>query len=73
MKGDMTPTAVLRKRMKQGGITLKDIAEASGESEQTVCRILNEQLVNKIHQAGEKLVRQANEELTKELFECDYN
>ena len=69
----MTPTAVLRKRMKQGGITLKNLAEESGESEQTVCRVLNAHLVNKIMTAGDKLVRQANEELTKELFECDYS
>tara|TARA_R100000656_G_scaffold116840_1_gene90027 strand:+ start:203 stop:424 length:222 start_codon:yes stop_codon:yes gene_type:complete len=72
MKGDMTPTAVLRKRMKQGGITLKNLAEATGKSEQTVCRVLNEDLVNKIMRTGDKLVRQANEDLTKELFECDY-
>jgi hypothetical protein len=53
--------------MKRGGITLKKVAEATGESEQTVCRILNEDLISKIHNAGNQLVRDANEALTKDL------
>ena len=63
----MSEIRVLRSRMKRGGITLKKVAEATGESEQTVCRILNEDLISKIHNAGNQLVRDANEALTKDL------
>jgi len=68
----MSQINILRKRMKKGGITLKDLAYECGESEQTVCRILNQELVDKIHAAGNKLVKEANAELTKELFESEY-
>ena len=63
----MSEILVLRSRMKRGGITLKKVAEATGESEQTVCRILNEELNSKIHNAGNQLVRDANDALTKDL------
>ncbi len=68
----MSKIDVLRKRMKQGGITLKDLAYKCGESEQTVCRVLNQELFDKIHAAGNKLVREANAELTRELFDEEY-
>jgi DNA-binding LacI/PurR family transcriptional regulator len=58
--------------MKKGGITLKDLAYRCGESEQTVCRILNQELNDKIHEAGKTLVKEANEELTRELFDEEY-
>jgi len=58
--------------MKKAGVTLKSVAYLANESEQTVCRILNQELVEKIMAAGNKLVKDANEELTKELFEAEY-
>ena len=68
----MSQINILRKRMKRAGITLKSVAYLAGESEQTVCRVLNKDLVEKIHAAGDTLVREANEKLTKELFEEEY-
>ena len=58
--------------MKRAGVRLKSVAYLANESEQTVCRILNQELVEKIMAAGNKLVKDANEELTKELFEAEY-
>jgi len=63
---------ILRRRMKKAGVTLKSVAYLAEESEQTVCRILNKELNEKIHTAANKLVKDANEELTKELFEAEY-
>ena len=68
----MERTCILRKRMKRAGITLKSVAYLAGESAQTVCRVLNKDLVEKIHAAGNTLVKEANEKLTKELFEEEY-
>ena len=56
--------------MKKAGITLKSVAYLAGESEQTVCRVLNKDLIEKIHAAGNTLVKQAIEKLTKDLFEA---
>lgn len=58
--------------MKKAGVTLKSLSYLADESEQTVCRILNQDLNEKIHAAGNQLVREANAELTKELFESEY-
>ena len=55
--------------MKKAGVTLKSLSYLAEESEQTVCRILNQGLNEKIHAAGNKLVKDANAELTKELYE----
>lgn len=63
---------ILRRRMKKAGVTLKSVAYLANESEQTVCRILNEELLEKVMTAGNRLVKEANEELTKELFEDEY-
>lgn len=63
---------ILRKRMKKAGVTLKSVAYLANESEQTVCRILNQELLEKVMAAGNSLVKEANEELTKELFEAEY-
>ena len=71
-KNFMDEISVLRRRMKKAGVTLKSVAYLAGESEQTVCRILNKELNEKIHAAANKLVKEANEELTKELFESEY-
>ena len=71
-KEGMESTTILRRRMKKAGITLKSVAYLAGESEQTVCRVLNKDLVEKIHAAGNTLVKQANEKLTKELFDAEY-
>jgi len=68
----MEQISILRRRMKKAGVTLKSVAYLANESEQTVCRILNQELVEKIMAAGNKLVKDANEELTKELFEAEY-
>ncbi len=68
-KINMEKTTILRKRMKQVGVTLKSVAYLSDESEQTVCRILNQELNEKIHEAGNKLVKEAGEKLIKELTE----
>jgi len=68
----MDQISILRRRMKKAGVTLKSVAYLANESEQTVCRILNQELVEKIMAAGNKLVKDANEELTKELFEAEY-
>ena len=68
----MDQISILRRRMKRAGVTLKSVAYLANESEQTVCRILNQELVEKIMAAGNKLVKDANEELTKELFEAEY-
>ena len=73
MQRSMENTTILRKRMKKAGITLKSVAYLAGESEQTVCRVLNKDLIEKIHAAGNTLVKQANEKLTKELFEAEYS
>ena len=71
-KEGMESTTILRRRMKKAGITLKSVAYLAGESEQTVCRILNKELIEKIHAAGNTLVKEANNTLTKELFEEEY-
>jgi len=71
-KEGMESTTILRRRMKKAGITLKSVAYLAGESEQTVCRILNVDLIEKIHAAGNTLVKEANQTLTKELFEEEY-
>jgi hypothetical protein len=63
---------ILRRRMKKAGVTLKSVAYLANESEQTVCRILNQELLEKVMAAGNTLVKEANEELTKELFEDEY-
>jgi len=63
---------ILRRRMKKAGVTLKSVAYLASESEQTVCRILNQELLEKVMAAGNQLVKEANEELTKELFEDEY-
>jgi len=63
---------ILRKRMKKAGVTLKSVAYLANESEQTVCRLLNQELIEKVMAAGNTLVKEANEELTKELFESEY-
>ena len=63
---------ILRRRMKKAGVTLKSVAYLANESEQTVCRILNQELLEKVMAAGNSLVKEANEELTKELFESEY-
>jgi hypothetical protein len=68
----MDKISVLRKRMKKAGVTLKSVAYLANESEQTVCRILNQELLEKVMAAGNSLVKEANEELTKELFEAEY-
>ena len=68
----MEQISILRKRMKKAGITLKSLSYLADESEQTVCRILNQELNEKIHAAGNQLVREANAELTKELFDSEY-
>ena len=71
-KEGMESTTILRRRMKKAGITLKSVAYLAGESEQTVCRVLNKDLIEKIHAAGNTLVKEANETLTKGLFEEEY-
>ena len=58
--------------MKKAGVTLKSVAYLANESEQTVCRILNQELLEKVMAAGNSLVKEANAELTKELFEAEY-
>lgn len=63
---------ILRRRMKKAGVTLKSVAYLANESEQTVCRLLNQELREKVIAAGNQLVKEANEELTKELFEEEY-
>ena len=63
---------ILRRRMKKAGVTLKSVAYLANESEQTVCRALNQELLEKVMTAGNTLVKEANEELTKELFEAEY-
>ena len=68
----MEQIGILRRRMKKAGITLKSLSYLAGESEQTVCRILNQDLNEKVHAAGNQLVKEANEELTRELFESEY-
>ncbi len=68
----MEQIGILRRRMKKAGVTLKSLSYLADESEQTVCRILNQQLNEKIHAAGNQLVREANAELTKELFDAEY-
>tara|TARA_R100000781_G_scaffold40643_2_gene28098 strand:- start:618 stop:830 length:213 start_codon:yes stop_codon:yes gene_type:complete len=68
----MDQITILRKRMKKAGVTLKSVAYLANESEQTVCRLLNQELREKVIAAGNQLVKEANEELTKELFEEEY-
>jgi hypothetical protein len=68
----MDKISILRKRMKKAGVTLKSVAYLANESEQTVCRLLNQELIEKVMAAGNTLVKEANEELTKELFESEY-
>ena len=68
----MEQIGILRRRMKKAGVTLKSLSYLADESEQTVCRILNQELNEKIHAAGNKLVKDANAELTKELYEQEY-
>jgi hypothetical protein len=65
----MEEITILRTRMKKAGVTLKSLSYLAEESERTVCRILNQGLNEKIHAAGNKLVKDANAELTKELYE----
>mgnify|MGYP003682924531 CR=1 FL=1 len=40
----MEQIGILRRRMKKAGVTLKSLSYLADESEQTVCRILNQDL-----------------------------
>lgn len=46
----------LRERLKLHGLTLKEVALASGESQSTVSRVLNETLQSKIQIVSERLI-----------------
>jgi len=46
------------------GLTLKEVAIASGESQSTVSRVLNETLQNKIQIVSEKLITDRKAQLT---------
>ena len=61
MKGSMIS---LRERLKMHGLTLKEVAIASGESQSTVSRVLNETLQNKIQIVSEKLITDRKAQLT---------
>ena len=45
------------------GLTLKDVANASGESESTISRVLNQTLQSKIEFISEKLIQDRKQEL----------
>ena len=45
----------LRRELREIGVTLKQVADACGESQSTVSRILNQNLRNKIESAARHL------------------
>ena len=45
----------LRKELREIGVTLRQVADACGESQSTVSRILNQNLRNKIESAARSL------------------
>ena len=45
----------LRKELREIGVTLRQVADACGESQSTVSRILNQNLRNKIESAARHL------------------
>ena len=53
----------LRIKLKRFGITLREIADATDQSESTVCRMLNESLRTKIVSAAETLIEKRKEEI----------
>ena len=53
----------IRERLKRHGLTLKDVAKASGESESTISRVLNQALQSKIEFISEKLIQDRKNEL----------
>tara|TARA_R110002020_G_scaffold135028_1_gene301624 strand:- start:144 stop:326 length:183 start_codon:yes stop_codon:yes gene_type:complete len=53
----------IRERLKRHGLTLKDVANASGESESTISRVLNQALQSKIEFISEKLIQDRKNEL----------
>lgn len=53
----------IRERLKMHGLTLKDVANASGESESTISRVLNQTLQSKIEFISEKLIQDRKQEL----------
>ena len=55
--------ANLREKLKKHGLTLKDVAKASGESESTISRVLNQTLQSKIEFISEKLIEDRKQEI----------
>ena len=55
--------ANLREKLKRHGLTLKDVAKASGESESTISRVLNQTLQSKIEFISEKLIEDRKQEI----------
>ena len=54
--------STLRHRLKRAGVTLKEVAEETGESQSTICHVLNESLNGKVRGSAEKLLRERVEE-----------
>ena len=54
--------STLRHRLKRAGVTLREVAEETGESQSTICHVLNESLNGKVRGSAEKLLRERVEE-----------
>ena len=52
----------LRHRLKRAGVTLKEVAEATGESQSTICHVLYEAKNGRIRFSAEKLLKERIEE-----------
>jgi len=53
----------LKTKLKRLGITLREIADASEQSESTICLILNDTLRSRIILEAENLIEQRKEEI----------
>ena len=57
----------VKELMRMSGVTLKDVAEATGLAQSTVCRALNDSLTETVKSAARDLVAQRQVDVAKEL------
>jgi len=57
----------VKELMRMSGVTLRDVSEATGLAQSTVCRALNDSLTETVKSAARELVTQRQADVAKEL------
>jgi len=57
----------IKKLMRDAGITLSDVAKASGHDRSAVCHVIDEDLINHIQQTALKLIEERTEKVGVQL------